>query len=111
MSKSIQRVQQLIQQLPPDEQQELLSWLSQRLTKQEQQPDKQAQLISKPNREVVEQKKEGYITYQLERVKCGKKSCKCMRGKLHGPYWYGYQRKNGKLQSWYIGKTFKIKPQ
>lgn len=111
MSKSIQRVQQLIQQLPPHEQQVLLSWLSQLLTEKEQQLDNQAQFISKPNREVVEQKQEGHITYQLERVKCGKKSCKCMRGKLHGPYWYGYQRKNGKLRSWYIGKTFKIQSQ
>lgn len=28
----------------------------------------------------------GYITSQM--VKCGKSSCKCVKGELHGPYFY-----------------------
>jgi hypothetical protein len=45
---------------------------------------------------------------ELERVKCGKKSCKkCASGELHGPYWYLYRPKaNGPGRtSEYIGKT------
>jgi len=58
-------------------------------------------LIEKPNREVVDRRIEGGVSYQFERVKCGKKNChKCP----HGPYWYAYFRKNGKVVSKYIGK-------
>jgi hypothetical protein len=38
-------------------------------------------------------------------VKCGKERCKkCREGPAHGPYWYLYFRKNGRLKSRYIGK-------
>jgi len=38
-------------------------------------------------------------------VKCGKARCKkCERGEGHGPYWYLYFRRNGKLTSKYLGK-------
>jgi hypothetical protein len=38
-------------------------------------------------------------------VKCGKDRCnKCERREGHGPYWYLYFRRNGKLVSRYIGK-------
>jgi len=45
---------------------------------------------------------------RLERVKCGKKTCKkCASGELHGPYWYLYRPKpNGPGRtSEYIGKA------
>jgi hypothetical protein len=45
---------------------------------------------------------------ELERVKCGKKSCKkCASGELHGPYWYLYRpRENGPGRtSEYVGKV------
>jgi hypothetical protein len=63
-------------------------------------------LIEKPGREVVEQRTDDGVTYQLERVKCGKERChKCP----HGPYWYAYYRKGfgGKVVSKYVGKEFK----
>ncbi len=47
---------------------------------------------------------------RLERVKCGKKSCKKCAGEqpeLHGPYWYLYRPKvngNGRTSK-YVGKT------
>lgn len=57
------------------------------------------------NREVVERQRIGKATYQLELVRCGKERCKkCKLGPSHGPYWYGYQKKGGKLRSWYVGK-------
>src|SRR5918998_1608995 len=54
---------------------------------------------------VVEQRSRRSGTLRLERVKCGKDRCKkCAEGEGHGPYWYLYSRKNGKLTSRYIGK-------
>jgi hypothetical protein len=45
---------------------------------------------------------EGAVTYRLEPVRCGKKTCtRCP----HGPYWYAYWREDGRLRSRYIGKT------
>jgi hypothetical protein len=43
-------------------------------------------------------------SYRNEMVRCGKKSCKCASGHLHGPYWYAYWTENGKTRSQYIGK-------
>lgn len=43
-------------------------------------------------------------TYRLESIRCGKEKCKCIRGKLHGPYWYSYTRVKDKVISQYIGK-------
>ncbi len=62
----------------------------------------------KPGREVIERqasKAGGYL--QREKIRCGKKGCKCTRGELHGPYWYAYQKKDGRTVSTYLGKTLK----
>lgn len=44
---------------------------------------------------------------KLERVNCGKKTCKkCASGELHGPYWYLYRPKvnaTGRTSE-YVGK-------
>jgi hypothetical protein len=42
---------------------------------------------------------------QLERVRCGKASCRCADGELHGPYWYEYWSEAGKTRSRYVGKA------
>lgn len=47
----------------------------------------------------------GNKTYQSERVRCGKKGCRCTRGELHGPYWYAYWTEGGKTRSEYVGKN------
>jgi hypothetical protein len=44
------------------------------------------------------------VTYQLERIKCGKPRCGCVRGALHGPYWYAYWKSKGRTRSKYVGK-------
>ena len=46
-------------------------------------------------------------SYVLQRVKCGKPSCRCARpdGEMHGPYWYLYWKKDGKTKSKYVGKN------
>ncbi|MGB8507709.1 MAG: DUF6788 family protein [Pyrinomonadaceae bacterium] len=46
----------------------------------------------------------GHKTYRSEMVRCGKESCKCADGKLHGPYWYAYWTEGGKTKSQYVGK-------
>ena len=45
-------------------------------------------------------------SYVLQKVKCGKPTCRCARagGELHGPYWYLYWKKDGKTKSRYVGK-------
>ncbi len=43
-----------------------------------------------------------------ELVKCGKKSCKCNKGNLHGPYFYLYRYEGGKLKRSYICPVNKI---
>jgi IS1 family transposase len=43
-------------------------------------------------------------TYRLRYVRCGKANCgTCAGGFGHGPYWYGYEHKNGKVRSKYFG--------
>ena len=45
---------------------------------------------------------------ELERVRCGKTSCKkCASGELHGPYWYLYRPKENApgRTSEYVGKV------
>lgn len=46
-------------------------------------------------REVVAVAYEGKITDQQELMRCGKPTCRCAAGQLHGPYWYRYYRKGG----------------
>lgn len=46
----------------------------------------------------------GHKTYRSEMVRCGKESCKCAEGRLHGPYWYAYWTEGGKTKSQYVGK-------
>lgn len=62
----------------------------------------------------------GDYVYQLERIRCGTKTCRCMRsddpGNWHGPYWYGYTsaragggraHAGGRWRSVYIGREFR----
>lgn len=35
-------------------------------------------------------------------VKCGKPTCKCARGELHGPYYYHFVRQDGVLVKRYV---------
>ncbi len=35
-------------------------------------------------------------------VRCGKSSCHCAGGDLHGPYWYLFWRQGGRLRKRYI---------
>jgi hypothetical protein len=59
-----------------------------------------------PARAVDDSFSRGAITYQLERVRCGKRRCKrCKGGPAHGPYWYAYWWGKRGTATKYIGKT------
>lgn len=47
------------------------------------------------------------VVYQLERVRCGKPSCRVCLKSGHGPYWYAYWRAQKRTQSIYIGKKLR----
>ena len=48
----------------------------------------------------------GEGSYVRQEVRCGDSKCHCMTGgKLHGPYWYLFTKKDGKERSKYIGKN------
>jgi hypothetical protein len=49
----------------------------------------------------------GVGSYVLQKVKCGKPSCRCAKpgGELHGPYWYYYWKEGEKGRSKYVGKN------
>lgn len=67
--------------------------------------ERPAQKEKKPGREVVERRRSSRGTLQRELVRCGKEGCKkCADGSAHGPYWYHYFYKDGRLVSRYVGK-------
>lgn len=37
-----------------------------------------------------------------QKVRCGKPTCKCSRGELHGPYFYRFVWQNGRQRKLYI---------
>lgn len=38
-------------------------------------------------------------------VRCGKASCRCAAGSLHGPYFYRFKREGGRLRKQYVRKA------
>ena len=46
-------------------------------------------------------------SYVLQKVRCGKPTCRCARAgeELNGPYWYLFTKKDGKTRSKYLGKN------
>lgn len=97
LQKNIRRI---VSRLDYSQLTELRQIIDDLLTEIDQPPDPP----ERTNREVVERKAIGSITYQFERVYCGKENCHCCP---HGPYWYAYYRVSGRVISKYIGKKFK----
>ena len=51
----------------------------------------------------------GAVVPRLRYVKCGKDSCSCAAGKLHGPYWYAeWRTMDGKKHTRYVGKIWSM---
>lgn len=96
-------LQARIADLSLEEMELLLAWLK-TTVKERRHTTVLSTIPLKKGREVVETRQADTVTYRLEKVKCGKKKCKCNQGKLHGPYWYAYHWNGKKLTSTYIGK-------
>lgn len=66
----------------------------------------QLKRVARARGEVVDVFSTAGVTYQLERVRCGKAKClRCKKGPAHGPYWYGYFWSKGRTRSKYVGKN------
>ena len=44
----------------------------------------------------------GTGSLQREWRRCGKPTCRCTKGRLHGPYWYLRWRKDGRQRRQYV---------
>jgi hypothetical protein len=97
----LREIKQLISALPTKELAKLDAWLHVLL--KDCQSKKRARGATKQH-EVLSAHLTAQKTYRPERVRCGKESCKCADGHLHGPYWYAYWSEGGKTRSQYIGK-------
>jgi hypothetical protein len=102
LPQDLRAIQRQVETLPLADLQSLHNWLAQQIQRQLDAADS----TSPPNRHILNETHLGEVCYQQELVRCGKVSCKCQQGELHGPYWYKYQRVNGKLTSQYLGKHF-----
>jgi hypothetical protein len=99
---SLMQIKHAVRMLSMGQLRKLDEWLHELIRKAE-----EADRVEKsPSRKqtVAEQTLENK-TYRLESIRCGKENCKCVRGKLHGPYWYSYTRVKDKVTSQYIGKS------
>ena len=101
MERRLAAAQDLAQTLTLDELRELDAWLHEQISALESEPVHEIPV--RRDRQVVEVRHHGAVTYRLELVKCGK--CRrCAAGATHGPYWYGYYKRGGRTRSVYIGK-------
>ncbi len=94
----------MIPSLSPRELAELRSSLLQKQAEPAASPEVE-QIPVRAGSEVVETRRQRAKCYRLEKGKCGKKTCKCAKGQLHGPYWYAYYRVDGRLKREYVGKA------
>lgn len=101
------KLQQRIDQLSLTEQRSLHQWLGELITRHETATAALDSVSPRLGREVVEQRRMGRVTYQLELVRCGKPTCRCAvsGGRAHGPYWYLYRWNGQKVVSEYVGKV------
>ncbi len=44
-------------------------------------------------------------TVHAQMIKCGRETCRCAQGQLHGPYFYRFWREAGKLHKAYIKRS------
>lgn len=97
----LREIKQSISALPLRELAKLETWLHALL---EDHQLKKGRGSTTKQHEVLESHRAARRTYRLEFVRCGKASCKCAEGKLHGPYWYAYWSEGSRTKTQYIGK-------
>jgi hypothetical protein len=74
---------------------------------QEYEAEQLAQELAEAEGVVEVRKAKGGWCHVRQFVRCGKARCHCARGGKHGPYWYGFRKRDGKTVSCYIGKELK----
>jgi hypothetical protein len=98
---TIASLQASINRLSLDEQQQLYTWLGQRL-------QENSMIGADVPTSGVETRNYQGKTYVFQRRRCGRTDCSCMDGEVsevgHGPYWYAYWHESGKTQNHYVGK-------
>lgn len=97
----LREIKRSIGELPPKELAKLDVWLHTLLEERE---SKRRVRGAVKQHEVLQAHRTARKTYRLELVRCGRKTCKCVEGQLHGPYWYAYWTEGGRTRSQYIGK-------
>jgi hypothetical protein len=96
------QIKQLARMLSLGQLRKLEEWMHELIRKLEEKALAERQPSGK---QAVDEQTRMNTTYRLEGIRCGKENCKCMSGKLHGPYWYSYTRVHDKVRSRYIGKN------
>ena len=56
--------------------------------------------VATKNAETLPKMLPGTVCAQL--VRCGRPTCRCARGELHGPYYYRFFRHGGRLKKAYV---------
>ena len=105
---SLNQLRATLNQLSLEDKQDLYQWLGKQISIEKSSQPTDAEPLAKQTASVSDTRFYDGKTYQLEKRRCGKKSCKCSAGDLeqvgHGPYWYAYWKESGKLRTQYIGK-------
>lgn len=106
-----QDIESLLEQLSLSELRSLQDKIAQIIMQREQEvqhgQEYRPSVPLRSGRELLETRRAGRVTYQLEKVRCGKSACRCAqdRSRLHGPYWYRYRWNGQKVVSEYVGKN------
>lgn len=101
MAAPLDRVKALLAALPRDDQEDLTRFLHDILFT----PD-EAEARHVASLEAERDGKRVTYTYREERVRCGKKTCRCRTGgELHGPYTYKYWKEGKRLRKAYVGRV------
>lgn len=103
MKNSLREIKKNLPELSLSELRQVKIWLEKYIDKAE---DKINISGPEPEANVIEEIEKNGKTYRLQHIRCGKETCKCAEGALHGPYWYAYWLEKGKTKSKYIGKEF-----
>jgi|SRR5215213_872168 len=98
---NLSQIKHALRKLSLSQLKRLDGWLHELITSAEE--DDRAKRSS-PRKQALAKVALGNKTYRLQSIRCGKENCKCARGKLHGPYWYSYERVEGRIKSKYVGK-------
>ena len=92
---ALRQVKRLLSDLPFEDQEKLHAFLGQLLKPAE---------VERAPVDATLRTREAVFWYRSEAVRCGKATCACREGKLHGPYVYKYWREGGRLRKKYVGK-------